>query len=288
MNKPYLYWKKDVALLVAVALSLLGCGKKSETDGGGKIYQTLLGMNTETENSDNNHNELLIYCGITMIAPMTEIAEIIEKQENCHIRITKDGSGNLLKSIVHNQTGDLYLPGSDRYHKMIEEQYDGLVIERTFVGYNKAVLLVQKGNPDGFTADLKQLVDPHFGVIIGDPDSGSIGKEAKAILDRAGIFDAVVNNAMIFATDSKDILKAVKSGQADVGINWCATATWGDNDQYIDVIEIDPKFSKPKSLIIGMLKYTEHPEICRAFMELASSEQGHEIFRKHGLYFDPE
>ena len=257
-----------VVLLVAVLLA--GCGKKENCE------------------PSSDEPELILYCGITMIAPMTEIAELIERQEHCRIHITKGGSGNLLKSILYNQTGDLYLPGSDRYFKIIDEEHAGLVTERTAVGQNKAVLLVQKGNPCGFKGDLKGLSDRKFGVVIGDPDSGSIGKEARAILERAGMFEAVVQNAMMLATDSKDILKSIKSGQADVGINWYATYTWGDNSDFVDVVEIDPSLAKSKTLVLGTLKYTRYPEICRAVQELASSEQGHDIFRKHGLYFDSE
>ena len=248
----------------------------------------LTGCSEQADSPPPSDRTLLIYCGITMIAPMTEIADIIEKQEHCTIRITKGGSGNLLKSIVYNQTGDLYLPGSERYYQMIDEDHPGLTPERVFVGENKAVLLVAKGNPKQFTSDLTRLTDPGTGVIIGDPESGSIGKEAEAILKRAGIFDEVISNTMILATDSKDILKAVKNGQADVGINWYATSTWDDNATFVDVVEIAPALSQSKQLILSMLSFTEHPEICRAFMELAASDQGHDIFRKHGLYFEPK
>ena len=65
---------------------------------------------------------MLIFCGITMIKPMMDIAEIIESGENIKIVITKGGSGNLLKSIVFNGKGDLYLPGSERYYQTIDKK----------------------------------------------------------------------------------------------------------------------------------------------------------------------
>ena len=52
--------------------------------------------------------ELLIYCGITMIRPMREIADIIEKQEDIKVIIIKGGSGNLLRSIEINGVGIIY------------------------------------------------------------------------------------------------------------------------------------------------------------------------------------
>jgi molybdate transport system substrate-binding protein len=229
--------------------------------------------------------ELLIYCGSTMIRPMTIIAGIIERQENCKITITKGGSGNLLESIIQNKTGDLYLPGSDRYHNIIADKHPGLVIKKVFVGQNKAVIMVQKGNPKNIIG-LADLVNDQHRVVIGNPDSGSIGKETKKILTQEGIFKEVISNAVTLTTDSKDLLKVIKGKSADIIINWYAVSTWDDNTQYIEVIEIPPEFSKKKDLVLGLLKYSRHQDIAKKFMELASSEQGKKLFKTNGLYFE--
>ncbi|MEA3361124.1 MAG: substrate-binding domain-containing protein [Thermodesulfobacteriota bacterium] len=247
-------------------------------------------QNSDQEKKDSapvqNKKELLIYCGITMIRPMSEIAAMIENQENCKITITKGGSGNLLKSIAHNKTGDLYLPGSDRYYKIIDEKYPDLVTATEFVGHNKAAIMVQKGNPKKITKDLADLADKHYGVVIGNSDSGSIGKEAKKILEKKGVYKDVIKNVMSLTTDSKDLVKAIKNKEADIVINWFAVSTWDDNPQFMDVIEIDPKYAKKKKLILGLLKYSRYPDIAKKFMDLAGSEKGKELFKKHGLYFD--
>jgi len=221
-----------------------------------------------------------------MIGPMHEIAKIVEAQTDCKITITKGGSGNLLKSIIHNETGDLYLPGSETYYTIIEEEHPGLVTDTVFVGHNKAVMMTQKGNPKGLTSDLSHLTNSSYGVMIGNPTSGSIGKETKKILEKRDLFDDVLKNVMCLTTDSKDLLKAIKRKEADIVINWYATSTWGDNNEYIDVIEIDPAYAKKKKLILGLLKYSKHPSQARNIMDLASSARGREIFNSHGLYLE--
>ncbi|MCD4825734.1 MAG: substrate-binding domain-containing protein [Phycisphaerae bacterium] len=226
--------------------------------------------------------ELLIYCGITMIKPMTDIAEIIEEQENCKIIIIKGGSGNLLKSIKTNKVGDLYLPGSDFYIKTCLRE--GLVTETVHVGHNKAAMMVQKGNPKGITADLNNLASKEYYVVICNPNSGSIGRETKKILDKKGIFQKVQDNARDITTDSKDLSLALINKQADIVINWYATSTWPANEPYVEVLPIDEKYAAKKKLVIGLLKTAEHPEIARKFMEYAASGKGHELFRKYGLY----
>ena len=226
--------------------------------------------------------ELLIYCGITMIRPMSEVARVIEDQEDCRIIITKGGSGNLLKSIKTNNVGDLYLPGSDSYIKTCLKE--GLVFETVFVGYNKAAIMVQKGNPKGISADLDNLADKKYYVVIGNPNSGSIGKETKKILVKKGIFEKVIDNARHLTTDSKDLVSVLKNKEADLVINWYATATWPESEPFVDVLPIDEKYCTKKKLVIGLLNTSKYPEIARKFMEYASSEKGRNLFKKYGLY----
>lgn len=230
--------------------------------------------------------ELLIYCGITMIKPMSEIAAIIEKKENCTITITKGGSGNLLKSLLHNQIGDLYLPGSDKYYLVLAEEYPDLVKDKVKVGENKAVIMLQKGNPKHIPPTLDSLTNPEYAVVIGNPDSGSIGKESGKILRRKGIYQDVVKNAMYLTTDSKDLVKAIKRREADIVINWFAASTWDDNPKFIDVVEIDPQYAEVSQLVLGLLKFSPNPELARKFMQFAASAEGQGIFRKHGLLFN--
>ena len=226
--------------------------------------------------------ELLIYCGITMIKPMADIAGIIEKQENCKIIITKGGSGNLLKSLKINKVGDLYFPGSDSYIKTCLEE--NLVSDTVFVGYNKAALMVQKGNPKQITADLDNLTKKDYYVVICNPNTGSIGKETRKILERKGIFEEVQANASELKTDSKRLFAVLKGKSADIVINWYACSVWEENEPYVDVLNIDEKFAKKKKLVLGLLKTSKYPEIARKFMEYAASDKGRKLFKKYGLY----
>lgn len=226
--------------------------------------------------------ELLIYCGITMIRPMSEIAEVIEAQENCKIIITKGGSGNLLRSIEINKVGDLFLPGSESYIRTCMER--GLVTESVHVGYNKAAMMVQKGNPQGITPDLDNLAKRQYRVLICNPDSGSIGRETEKILSRRGIFEDVQRNALSMTTDSKNLALALKEDEADIVINWFATSTWPENSPHMDVLPIDEEFAAKKKLVLGLLSMSKYPEIARKFMAYAASEQGREAFRRYGLF----
>lgn len=226
--------------------------------------------------------ELLIYCGITMIKPMSEIARIVEEEQGCRILITKGGSGNMLQAIEVNGVGDLFLPGSESYIKTCQAR--GLVKDTVLVGYNKAALMVQKDNPKHISASLDNLANPKYYVVIGDPNSGSIGRETEKILINRGLFERVARNARQLTTDSKDLMKVLKDKEADLVVNWYATSTWPENAPYVESMSIPEEYASKKRLVLGLLTTSQHPEIARAFMQTAASPRGREIFRRYGLY----
>ena len=251
------------AMFVVAGLCACGCSRKEAAQ-------------------NEQKKELLVYCGITMFKPMSDIAKVIEQQEGCKIIITKGGSGNLLESIRINKVGDLYLPGADSYIKTCLAE--GVVTETVHVGYNKAAMMVQKGNPKGIIADLDNLASKEYYVVIGNPQSGSIGRETTKILKQKGILAEVQRNARALTTDSKDLILVLKRKEADLVVNWYATSTWPENSPYVDVLPISEKYACKKRLVLGLLSTSKHPGIARKFMEYAASEEGRELFKKYGLY----
>jgi len=229
----------------------------------------------------NNKEQLIVYCGITMIKPISEIAKIIEKQENCTINIIKGGSGNLLNSINYNNNGDLYLPGSSTYYN---KGAKNIFIDTAFVGINRAVIMVQKGNPKNITNSLENLKSEKYITVIGNPESGSIGKETKKILVNKGIYSEVIVNTDRLTTDSKDLVKVLKNKEADIVINWYAVSSWEENKSFIDVLNINSKYASNNKLVLSILKNTKNKKIATKFLEFAKSSKGNEIFKKYGLY----
>jgi len=227
---------------------------------------------------------LLIYCGVTMVRPMTEIAHMIEKRSGCVIRFSLGGSGNLKRAIVENQSGDLYLPGASSY--MEDCKKEGLVKRVVWVGCNQAALIVPEGNPGELSSDPVQLVNPDLYVALADPSSGSIGREAEEILKRRECYEQVLRKVVFFTTDSRGLTRAVKSGDADVAINWMATSRWPENREFIDGIPIDQRWAPKKPLLLGLLSLSKNREIAEAFMDLAQSPEGREIFYRYGFLTD--
>ncbi|WP_319759042.1 molybdate ABC transporter substrate-binding protein [Maridesulfovibrio sp.] len=246
------------------------------------VLAVLLVLPGCSEKKPEQKKELLVYCGITMIKPMTEIAKVIEREYGCKVLITKGGSGNLLRSIKSNMLGDLYLPGSSSYIQTCFEE--GLVTDTAHVGFNKAAMMVKKGNPKGIPDSLDSLTDSNLLVAIGNPESGSIGRETKKILDRKGIFSKVASNVDKVTTDSKDLIRLLKDDEADLVINWYATSTWPENRDSVTVLSIPEEYAGKKKLVLGLLRFSRYPDIAKSLMKYASGEEGRAIFNKYGLY----
>ena len=225
--------------------------------------------------------ELLLYCGITMVRPMTEIAQSFETKENVKINIAQGGSEDLFQSTKKSGAGDWYLPGEPSYYE--KHVKEGLFGEHTTVGYNQMALMVHKGNPKGVKPDVRELLRKDLTAIIGNAESGSVGQEAKRILDEAGIYPKVVKASAFLAPDSRSLVNAMKKGEADITLNWRAVGFFQDNAAKLDMIDLDAKVAKPQALLLIQLKTSKHPEFAKRFMAYTSSDEGQAVFRKHGF-----
>ena len=226
---------------------------------------------------------LIFYCGITMVKPIKEIAKIIEKKYNCVIKISQGGSKDLYDSLKYARVGDLYLPGSKDYRT--SNLKDGLLLDGVKIGFNKAAIFVQKGNPFNISS-LNSFVSEDYASILCNPKSGSIGKMTKNILisfKDKNFFNDAYDNAVEIGTDSRNLNRALIDKRADVTINWRSTAFWPENKKYIDIIEIKDKFAPKKELVISLLSFSKNKKIAKAFMNFAASKDGQKIMNKYGF-----
>ncbi len=225
--------------------------------------------------------EMLLYCGITMVKPMTEIAQVFEKREGVKILISQGGSEDLYQSAKKSGQGEWYLPGEPSYRD--KHQSEGLLGEFVTVGYNQMAMVVQKGNPRQVKADPRELLRKDLTVILGNAESGSVGQESKAVLDSLGIYPKVVKATAFLSPDSRSLMNAMRKGEADLTLTWRATGFFAENSPKLDVIDMDPKIAKPQALLLILLKSAKDPDVARSFMKLAAGDEGQAIFRKHGF-----
>jgi molybdate transport system substrate-binding protein len=225
--------------------------------------------------------EMLIYCGITMIRPMTEVARAFEQREQIKIVLAQGGSEDLYQSLKKSGVGDLYLPGEPTFRsKYLAE---GLLGEVVTVGYNQLSIMVKKGNPKRIKGDVKELLRNDVTTIIGNAESGSVGKETRDVLTAAGLYSKVLDASILLAPDSRGLNNAMKNGEADAILNWRATGFFPDNAKFVEVIDLNPQLAPPQALLLNLLTFSKHKEQAKRFMQFTAGEEGQAIFRKYGF-----
>jgi len=228
-------------------------------------------------------DELLFYCGITMVKPMSKIAKIIENKYDVKITILQGGSGDLYDSLSASKKGDLYLPGSESYIK--KHLKEGLLGYRKYVGYNQIALFVKKGNPKNIKT-LNDLVREDVIVSLGNPETCSMGRASVKVLKRFGgeeFLEEVEDNVVLYSADSRDFNNLLKSGQIDTGLNWKATAFFPENRGKIDIVSIDERYAPKKKLYLTLLTFSKHKQIAKAFIDYAASKNGQKIMKEYGF-----
>lgn len=225
--------------------------------------------------------ELLIYCGITMVRPITELARQFEQTEKVRITISQGGSEDLYQSAKRSQLGDIYFPGEPSYRA--RHQAEGLLGYHKLVGYNQVSIVVPKGNPKQVKADLKELLRKDLVLILGNVESGSIGQESKRVLDGAGMYPKAVAKAALMMPDSRAINLSLRRGEGDIALNWRATAFFPDNAPHLDVIDLDTKLAAPQALLLIQLNFSKSPALAQKFIDFAASPEGQAVFRKYGF-----
>lgn len=225
--------------------------------------------------------DLLLYCGITMVRPMTEIARAFEQRAPVRIAISQGGSEDLYQSAKKSRVGDWYLPGEPSYRD--RHLKEGLLGEAVTVGYNQIALVVAKGNPKRIKPDPRELLRKDVVAIIGSHESGSVGLESRQLLEAIGIYPQVVDRVAFLAPDSRSLMIALKKGEADVALNWRATGFFPDTASLVDVVDLDPALARPQALLLNLLNSSREPVLAKQFMAFAAGPEGQAIFRRHGF-----
>jgi molybdate transport system substrate-binding protein len=227
---------------------------------------------------------ILIYCGITMVNPVKEIATILEKDLDVKIVMTQGGSADLFNALKNSNTGDIYIPGEERYIKEYKPQ--GYFEEHMKnIGYNQAAIFVQKGNPSK-VQNLKDLLRTDISTMLCDYNTGSIGKMTKTILENYGgkkFFEDAYLNAVEVGTDSRNINAALNKKSIDLAVNWKSTITFADNKNTIEMIEIDEKYAPKMHIPAILLKSSKNKDIAKKIIDYMAAKDGQAIMKKYGF-----
>jgi molybdate transport system substrate-binding protein len=221
---------------------------------------------------------LMVYSGAGMLKPMDEIGTLFEQKYGVTVNYNYAGSNTLLSQIELTQQGDVYMPGATMYIEKAKEK--GFVDYEQRVAYHIPVIAVPEGNPAGITS-LNDLTKPGVKVVLGDAKAAACGKIANKILEKNGIFDAVDANVIARTATVNELVVSTCMGTADASIIWKASLV--RTEKKTDIIEIPKEQNIIKVIPIGMLTFSENKDMAKKFVEFVASDEGKEVFEKHGF-----
>ncbi len=266
--------------VVAVPLGVLmmgGCG--------GERTQTPSSPGAAIRPQGGERIRLIAFVGAASKPPSTEAKEAFEKANpGIVIDMTFGGSGTLLNQMTLEETGDIYMPGSDDYMEKAEAKRAVLPETRSIVAYLVPSICVQSGNPKGIHS-LRDLARP--GVTVGLAEAGAVclGDVSDEILQSAGLEKQVKKNVITYAKSCDQTQQLVQLGEVDAVIGWDAFKHWAPDE--IDIVPIAKEHLRVRNIPAAVSVYSKQRDAAQRYIDFLTSEEGKAIFSKHGYSVEP-
>ncbi len=227
--------------------------------------------------------DLVVYSGAGLMHPMDELIELFEKAHpEVDVQVNYAGSGEHFGMIAVQKTGDVFVPGSDKF---MED-----ALEREFVDpesirelcYHVPVILTPANNP-GNVQTLDDLSRPGMRLGIGDPQATAIGKIARKIFKRDGLTAEVDPNIVVRPITVNQLLIYTATAQVDAVLAWEDQALWAEGKGKVEIIDIPPSRNIIKTIPAGVVRFSAQPEWAARFVSWISSEEGRRVWKKWGF-----
>ena len=228
--------------------------------------------------------DLRIFSGAGLMKPMEELRQNFEHRHGVSIDVHYGSSGEIFGMLATGQECDVFIPGAEKY--TMDAVKNGWIDQASIVKLVKhvPVIVVPGGNPAGIQG-LDDLARPGVKVALGDPKAPAIGKVARKILEKAGLWEAVDPNVTVFAPTCNQLLIYTALGQADATINWLDVTTWAEGKGKVAVVRIDDARNIVKTIPTALHVSASDKPQAKALNDYIASEEGLAVWEKWG--FEP-
>ncbi len=230
---------------------------------------------------ERQEKTLLFHAGVGQRSSLDEIKELFcQRHPNVKVNFSYKGAGYFIADITRSQEGDLYMPGEEFY--LLQAVERGFITDydpqRDIAAYFVTVIITPRGNPKRIQK-VEDFAKPGVRVGLGNPKACAIGIWHEKTFQRAGIWEAVQNNATMSAKCIPELGNAAQHNLIDATIVWATTAVLYLRD--VEIIPLEPKYRGVVRLPVAVLKFAKHPREAQLLKDLILSEEGKEIFLSH-------
>lgn len=230
--------------------------------------------------SKSEDTTLLLAAAASLEKPFVEeLIPMFEQSTNIQIEGTYDSSGKLQKQIEEGLDADIFFSAAKKQmDALIEEDLIDANSKKDLL-QNKLVLVKHK-NTETKVKNVGNILDAQM-IAIGDPQSVPAGQYAQKVLEKLGLYEAVIAQASL-GSNATEVLNWVNAQSAEVGLIYSTDAKSLDTIEIIE--EIDDELVGEKVIYpVAITKQTTKREAAEKFMEFLSSEEAKDVFEKYGF-----
>jgi len=217
--------------------------------------------------------EILVFAGAGMRAPLDEIGEKIEKLYGITVIYDYEGSGRLGNKILAGQMPDVFIPGSDKWAKILKTK--GYMNDYSSIAFHTPVIITPEGNSR--VNSLSDFSESSNRLVLGDIKACAIGGVSAAIFKKAGIEESDMSIRARGVT-VKQLVLWIEGNNADASIVWKADAVQSGK---VRIIGIPRQYNVIS--IIPVCRMVKDKKEVSEYIDYLLSTEGRAIFKKHGF-----
>jgi len=233
-------------------------------------------MATQTRTAARR-DRLVVFAGAASQPATAEVARLFGQRTGIAVDCSFGGSGAVLNQIRIESFGDVYIPGSNDYMDIADDEGQTVPGSRRIICYLTPVICVAEGNPRRI-GSLRDLSREGLRVTMGDPGSVCLGSIAKQAFERAGLYALVRENIVTYASNCQQIASLIRVGEVDAAVGYDVFHFQSPDDMDIVPIPGIEQVNIPVAVLIHSIR----KERAREFVDFIAGPHGLKVFAKHG------
>lgn len=245
-----------MTLVIAVTVAAAACGRA--------------GSDTGT---------LMVFAASSLVEPVRELAAAFEdRHPDTAVRVNFAASSDLAVQLAEDAPADVFA-SADRVQMEVAAAA-GRVPDATPLATNRLVVVVPADNPAEIEG-ARDLGGPGIALVLAG-EAVPAGRYARAALEALGIGPAAEENVVSNEDDVKSVVTKVALGEADAGVVYATDLTETVRGEVM-AFEFPPAAQVTAHYEIAPVLGAPNPDAARAFVALALSPDGREVFERHGF-----
>ncbi len=226
--------------------------------------------------------DFTVFAGAGLIKPMEELVANFERKAGISAQVHYGSSGELFGMIGAGQYCDVLIPGADKYTK--DALRNGWLRKDTIknIVLHIPVIIVPGNNP-GKIEKLEDLSKPNVKIALGDPKGPAIGRVAKKILQKAGLWEKVKKNVVVMGPTVNQLVIYPALKQVDAAIVWEDITFWAEDKDKVKTIQIAKNKNIIKTVPTAITTQTVKLKLSEEFNKYITSTEGMKIWEKWGF-----